>query len=92
MSVTLVEEHCDGVAFNSVYAPTLQGETVVCEITHWNSEPGSTVEPSLHNALIVGGDTIHLAWLLRAYERIDNFSSKLGLVVVTPNAVTDSPQ
>jgi hypothetical protein len=80
------------VTFNNVYAPALQRETVVCEITDRNSKPGSTVEPSLHNTLIVGGDTVHLAWLLRAYERIDNFSRKLGLVVVTANAVTDSPQ
>ncbi|PYT64729.1 MAG: hypothetical protein DMG39_31230 [Acidobacteria bacterium] len=91
-SVTLVDEHRDGVAFNNIYAPTFQRETVVCEITHRNSKPGSTVEPSLHNALIVGGDNVHLAWLLRAYERIDNFSGKFGLIVVTANAVTDSPQ
>jgi len=92
MSLTLVNEHYDGVAFNNVYAPTLQRETVVCEITHRNSKPGSTVEPSFHDALVVGGDTVRLAWLLRAYERIDNFSSKFGLIVVTANAVTDSPQ
>jgi hypothetical protein len=92
MSVTLVDEHCDGVAFNNIYPPTLQRETVVCEIAHRNSKTGSTVEPSLHNALIVGGDTVHLAWLLRAYERFDNFSGKFGLIVVAVNAVTDSPQ
>jgi hypothetical protein len=92
MSVALVDEHCDGVALYNIYAPTLQRETVVCETTHRNSKPGSPVEPSLHNALIVGGDTVHLAWLLRAYERIDNFSGKFGLIVVTANAVTDSPQ
>ena len=79
------------MAFNNIYAPALQRETVVCEIAHWNSKPGSALEPSLHNALIVGGDTVHLAWLLRAYERIDNFSGKFGLIVVPANAVTDSP-
>jgi hypothetical protein len=63
MPVTLVNEHRDGVAFNDIYTSTLQRETVVCEIPHRNSKPGSALEPSLHNALIMGGDAVHLAWL-----------------------------
>jgi hypothetical protein len=80
------------VAFNNIYAPTFQRETVACEISHRNSKPGSALEPSLNNALIVGGDAVHLAWLQRVHVRIDNFSGKFGLIVVTANAVTDSPQ
>jgi hypothetical protein len=63
VSVALIDEHCDGVAINNIYAPTLQRETVVCEIAHRNSKPGSALEPSLHKALILGGDAVHLAWL-----------------------------
>jgi hypothetical protein len=61
-SVTLVDEHRDGVAFNNIYAPTLQRETVACEIAYRNSKPGSALEPSLHNAFVVGGNAVHLAW------------------------------
>src|SRR5690242_636290 len=62
-SITLIDEDRDGVAFNNIYAPTLQRETVVCETVHRNSKLGSALEPPLHNALIVGRDTVHLAWL-----------------------------
>jgi hypothetical protein len=62
MPVTLVNQYRDGAAFNNIYTPALQRETVVSEIPHRNSKPGFALEPSLHNALIVGGDAVHLAW------------------------------
>jgi hypothetical protein len=63
MSVALVHEHRDGVAFNNIYAPTPQCETRVRKIADRNSKRSSVVEPSLHNALIVGGDAVHGAGL-----------------------------
>jgi hypothetical protein len=58
MPVALVNQHCDRAAFNHVYAPTLESETLVREIADRNSKPSSADEPAIHDALIVGGDAV----------------------------------
>src|SRR5260370_34047801 len=91
-TVKLVHEHRNGPAFNNVYAPTRWSNSGVREIADRNSKPGSVVELSLHNALIVGGDPGHGAGLQREHVRIDNFPGKFRLIVVTAKPVTHIPQ
>src|SRR5260370_22090675 len=91
MSGACIDEHRDGALIDNVKAPTLQRESVVCEIACRERKCESTLEPSLHGLFIVGTYTSQVAWLQQADMRIDNFLGKLGLIVVAAKPRTHSP-